>query len=269
MIRNGLPVAINPPFDLRIMSTVVPCTSSSFGTSVFLNSVGIAALQVGRYRDACRVFADAVQAVRDETLGIELVSAEASRERNQSRLKAAVMLLQEMDSAECGAPTMLVVGVMEKVGNGFVAPSKKISCDFHVFTVGDGLPSRTNRELDLALMFYNYSISMLCHASDSGSTSTSRNLFRKSLYLQMLSRDLLGQCAEKCDDDHELERILRTAVCVLKNQMRIFERLEAPKHQLEQVQRNLSRLLYTISDLELLGVIQDASDRSPQTAPAA
>jgi hypothetical protein len=250
------------------MSTVVQCTNSSFGTSVFLNSVGIAALQVGRYCDACRVFADAVQAVRDETLGIELVSAEASRERNQSRLTSAVNLLQDMDSAEGGAPPKLVVGVMKKAAKGYVAPCK-ISCDFHVFTVGDSLPSRTNRELELALMFYNYSISMLCHASDSGSMSTARNLFRKSLYLQMLSRDLLGQCAEKCDDDNELERILRTTVCVMKNQMRIFERFDAPKYQIEQVQRNLSRLLYTISDLELLGVIQDASDRSPQSAPAA
>jgi hypothetical protein len=250
------------------MSTVVQCPSSSFGTSVFLNSVGIAGLQVGRYCDSCRVFADAVQAVRDETIGIELESTEASRERNQRRLKAAVKLLQEMDSAEVGAPPRLSVGVMWKAGNGFVAPST-LSFDFHVFTVGNSPPSTTNRELELALMFYNYSIAMLCHASDSGSLSTSRNMFRKSLYLQMLSRDLLGQCAEKCDNDHELERILRTTVCVLKNQMRIFERFDAPKHQLEQVQRCLSSLLYTICDLELLGVIQDASDRSPRSAPAA
>jgi hypothetical protein len=238
----------------------------SFETSEFLNRVGIMALQGGRYRQACDVFADAVQAVRDETLGIEMTSSESRCERNKQRLKRAVDLLQTIDTSTTETPG-IVVGVMQRVGSAFIAPSS-LSCDLYAFAL-DEQTRPVNHELEVALMFYNYSVSLVCLSSVTGSAKASRLLLKKAVYVQMLSREMLGQCAKNCDDDVELERILRTTVCVLKNQLRLFERFDGPKPQVEQVQRNMSRLLFVISDLELLGVIQNASDHSPKSAPAA
>jgi hypothetical protein len=156
---------------------------------------------------------------------------------------------------------------MQKVGQTFVTPSS-LSCDFFVFALEEQA-CPCHQELEVALMFYNYSVSLVCLASVTASGQASRFLLKKAVYVQVLAREMLSQCARKCDDDLELERILRTTACVLKNQLRVFERFDAPKEHVEQVQRNLSRVLYVISDLELLGVIQDASNHSPKSAPAA
>jgi hypothetical protein len=158
---------------------------------------------------------------------------------------------------------------MQRVGSAYLAPSS-LSCDFFAFALDDQKANQqANHELELALMFYNYSVSLVCLAAVTAPSKAARTLLKKALCVQTLSRDMLSHCADKCEDDSELERILRITVCVLKNQLRLFERFDAPKHLVEQVQRSLSRLLFAISDLELLGVIQDSDDDSPRAAPAA
>jgi hypothetical protein len=75
-------------------------STNAFETSEFLNKVGIVALQAGLYSDACEVFSDAVQAVRDETIGFYTTSVETRCGRNKHRLKKSLDLLKRIETTK-------------------------------------------------------------------------------------------------------------------------------------------------------------------------
>ena len=234
--------------------------SSCRDTSVFLNSVGVMALQQGLFRDASDVFSEAVMAMRDSIHR----TAETQTDKIASLIEKIISSASTVQSKE---NSKISVGVMRRVGSGFVRPK---SCDFCAFSLSDGAETEGDRQLRLSLLLYNYGIALLCLIHDDSTTSTRRKLLKKSFYVLQLSRGLLSQCADNCDTDEELERILRITVCVLQNQLRILTRFDAQQLQIVQVQENLSRLLVVIRDLEIIGIIND--DGSPccsRTAAAA